>query len=148
MDRIEIHTGMAGFHLLSSVTRVDDQSIRGRAFFADQPSFVVMEALAQLGALHVRRLWDFSKHAFLLKVEGFSLPRQERISGTLALAGTLVARSQAAFSYDLGAGGGKDAFTGRFVFSVTAYDDRFCGPVLQKRYKEVFACLTSGSGIG
>lgn len=147
MDRIEIHTGMAGFHLLSSVTRVDDTRILGRAVFADQPAFVVMEALAQLGALHVRRLLDFSKHAFLLKVEGFSLPRQKRISGTLALSGTLVARSQAAFSYELGAGGEKDAFTGRFVFSVTDYDDRFSGPVLRKRYKEVFACLTSGSGI-
>jgi len=149
MDRIEINTGMDGFHLLSSVTLVDERRIWGRADLADLPSLAGMECLAQLGALHVRRLHDFSKHAFLLKVEGFSLAGQGEISGNLALSGTLVARSQAAFSYDLGAEkAGKEVCSGRFVFSITAYDDRFSKDLLRKRYKELFACLTSGSGIG
>ncbi len=149
MDRIEINTGMEGFHLLSSVSFMDELRIRGRAVLADPPSLVVMECLAQLGALHVRSLHDFSKHAFLLKVERFSLPGQGRIPGKLALSGNLVARSQAAFSYDLGAQGeGEEVFSGRFIFSVKDYDHRFCRAILRKRYKEVFACLTSGSGIG
>ncbi len=149
MDRIVINTGMEGFHLLSSVSLVDGLQIRGRAALADPPSLAVMECLAQLGALHVRRLHDFSKHAFLLKVERFSLAGQGRIQGNLALSGTLVARSQAAFSYDLGAEeAGKEVCSGRFVFSVTAYDDRFPKDLLMNRYKELFACLTSGSGIG
>lgn len=149
MDRIEINTGMDGFHLLSSVSFMDGLQIRGRAALADLPSLAVMECLAQLGALHVRRLHDFSKHAFLLKVERFALAGQGRISGNLALSGTLVARSQAAFSYDLGAEeAGKKVCAGRFVFSVTAYDDRFPKDLLRKRYKELFSCLTSGSGIG
>jgi hypothetical protein len=149
MDRIEVNTGMDGFYLLSSVTLVDESSIQGRAALADPSTLAVMECLAQLGALHVRRLHDFSKHAFLLKVERFSLAGQGRIPGNLALAGNLVARSQAAFSYDLGAEeAGKEVCAGRFVFSVTAYDDRFPKDLLRKRYKELFACLISGSGIG
>lgn len=149
MDRIAIHTGMAGFHLLSSVSFMDRGCIRGRAMLDGPPSLVAMECLAQLGALHVRSLWDFSKHAFLLKVERFSLPGKGRIPGELALFGNLVARSQAAFSYDLGAQGeGEEVCSGRFVFSVKDYDDRFCKAILRKRYKEIFACLTTGSGIG
>lgn len=149
MDRIEIHTGMEGFHLLTSVSFMDDRRIRGRAVLADPSSLAVMECLAQLGALHVRRLHDFSNHAFLLKVERFFLPEQGRIPGRLALFGTMGTRSQAAFSYDLGAEGeGKEVCSGRLVFSVTDYDERFRKDVLRKRYKEVFACLTSGSGIG
>jgi hypothetical protein len=149
MDRIEINTGMDGFHLLSSVSFMDELGIRGRAALADLPSLAVMECLAQLGALHVRRLHDFSTHAFLLKVERFSLAGQGRIQGNLALSGTLVARSQAAFSYALRAEeAGKEVGSGQFVFSVTAYDDRFSKDLLRKRYKELFACLTSGSEIG
>ena len=149
MDRIEINTGMDGFHLLAAVTLVDESRIRGRADIADLSSLAVMESLAQLGALHVRRLHDFSTHAFLLKVAEFSLAGQGEISGDLALAGNLVARSQAAFSYELRAEtAGKEVCSGRFVFSVTAYDDRFSKDLLRKRYKELFSCLTSGSGIG
>ncbi|MBI9087952.1 MAG: hypothetical protein JEZ12_01895 [Desulfobacterium sp.] len=173
MDRITIHTGMAGFHLLTAVSFMDGECIRGRAVLDDPSSFVAMECLAQLGALHVRSLCDFSKHAFLLKVERFSLTGQGRIPGKLALSGNLVARSQAAFSYDLWAQGegqevcsgrlsdprvksavqrvqgeGKEVCFGRFVFSVKDYDDRFRKAILRKRYKEIFACLTNGSGIG
>lgn len=148
MERIDINTHMDGFHLLTSVTDIDERRIGGTATFVDQPAFVVMESLAQLGALHVRWLCDFSKHAFLLKVERFSLPRESRISGTLALSGRLMVRSQAAFSYDLTASGGwENPLMGRFLFSVKAYDDTFGKKILTTRYKEVFQCLTSASGI-
>lgn len=148
MERIDINTQMDGFHLLTSVTDLGKEKIGGTATFADQPAFVVMESLAQLGALHVRWLCDFSKHAFLLKVERFSLPGESRICGTLALSGRLRIRSQAAFSYDLTASGiWETPLMGRFLFSVKAYDDTFEKKILTTRYKEVFQCLTSASGI-
>ncbi len=147
MERIDINTQMDGFHLLTSVTDLDQGMIGGTAAFVDQPAFVVMESLAQLGALHVRWLCGFSKHAFLLKVERFSLPSERRISGLLALSGWLVVRSQSAFSYDLTASGAWEGpLRGRFLFSVKEYDDTFEKEVLTTRYREVFQCLTSASG--
>jgi len=148
MERVDINTQMDGFQLLTSVTDLDQGIIKGTAAFVDQPPFVVMESLAQLGALHVRWLCDFSKHAFLLKVERFSLPGESRISGTLELSGRLLVRSQAAFSYDLTTSGvWESPLMGRFLFSVKEYDDTFEKGVLTTRYKEVFQCLTSASGI-
>ena len=148
MERVDINTQMDGFHLLTSVTDLDKGIIGGTAAFVDQPAFVVMESLAQLGALHVRWLCDFSKHAFLLKVERFSLPGESRISGTLELSGRLLVRSQAAFSYDLTASGvWESPLMGRFLFSVKEYDDTFGKEVLTTRYRKVFRCLTSASGI-
>lgn len=147
MERIDINTQMDGFHLLTSVTDLDPGMIGGTAAFVDQPAFVAMESLAQLGALHVRWLCDFSKHAFLLKVERFSLPGERRISGLLALSGRLLVRSQAAFSYDLTVSGiWENPLMGRFLFSVKEYDDTFEKEVLATRYREVFQCLTSASG--
>ncbi|WP_035239018.1 hypothetical protein [Desulfobacter vibrioformis] len=147
MERIDINTQMDGFHLLTSVTDLDKGMIGGTAAFVDQPAFVAMESLAQLGALHVRWLCDFSKHAFLLKVECFSLPSERRISGLLELSGRLLVRSQAAFSYDLTVSGiWEDPLMGRFLFSVKEYDDTFEKEVLTTRYREVFQCLTSASG--
>ncbi|WP_139795859.1 hypothetical protein [Desulfocicer vacuolatum] len=148
MERVGINIQMDSFHLLTSVTELDKGIIRGTAAFIDQPAFVVMESLAQLGALHVRWLCDFSKHAFLLKVEHFFLPGESRISGTLELSGKLVVRSQTAFSYDLTASGICEApLMGRFFFSVKEYDDTFKKEILKTRYKELFQCLKSASGI-
>ena len=145
---IEINSGLQSVLLIERITTFDLGEIRGVFTFDGKRVFMLIEAMAQLGAFHVRRLDGFQRHAFLMKVGKCVLPEPLPEEGAMALQGELTGRSDRSFVYHVQVGRqGQTAMRGDFWFSTVDYDERFEGEKLRKHYEKVFLCLTSASGI-
>lgn len=144
-----INSGLPDFLLLDAITKVRGKTIAGVRKFSTAFPWLGIEALAQLGAFHVRQLTGFQKHAFLLKINRFFLPRSETLQGRYLLQGTLVSRSSAAFVYELQAIKGKMLeFSGNFLYAAVDYDDTFTESRLHNHYLRIFRCLQNATGKG
>ncbi|HPX57253.1 MAG TPA: hypothetical protein PK425_12010 [Syntrophales bacterium] len=145
---IEINSGLNSVLLIERITAFDPGEIRGVFTFDGKSVFMLIEAMAQLGAFHVRRLDGFQRHAFLMKVGKCVLPDPLPEEGSMELQGELNGRSDRSFVYHMQMGRqGQTAMRGDFWFSTVDYDERFEGEMLQRHYERVFSCLTSASGI-
>ena len=71
---MKVRSELQGFRLIDRISRAGKEEIRGVCTLAGGPLFTLIEALAQLGALHVRYLTGFTRHAFLLKIARCTLP--------------------------------------------------------------------------
>jgi hypothetical protein len=146
---VEINSGLSSVLLLDRITAVGAKDIRGVTHFKGKAIFPLIEALAQLGAFHVRFRDGFQRHAFLLKVGKCLLPDPVPEVGPLDIYGELTAHSDRSFVYRIGGGRQrKTLIEGDFWFSTVDYDRRFEGEKLKEHYRKVFACLTSASGTG
>lgn len=146
MERVAVCSGLEGFVLLDSVSGISREAISGLKQFRDAPPWLVMESLAQLGALHVRYRRNFEMHAFLLGIKHCDFS-SGHMRGSVRLCGESTAESSSAYSYNLLALDENGNRTeGEFLFSVVDYDDRhFKGDVLRNHYEKVFSCLINGS---
>ncbi len=112
---------------------------------ANATLFAGIESLAQAGALHTRYINDFSRHAFLLKIQRCTLPPGPVLDGEFLIRGVLTGQSAASCSYSLAME--KDGLTvmeGSFLIATVEYDSRFRMDILENRYREVFSCLQTG----
>ena len=146
MERIALGSELGGFVLLDAIPQIGPDTITGYRHFEGAQNYLGIEALAQLGAYHVRYLCGFEKHAFLLGIKRCAMSIGQHVSGSFKLSGELVSRSACAFSYNLRAvGQNKDGIEGEFLFSVVEYDEtHFKKEVLREHYRKVFSCLRSG----
>ncbi len=141
-----IRTGLKRFLLVDRLLRVDAGAIEGIRAFSNAPVFLGLEAMAQLGALHVRYLCAFERHAFLLKVNRCVLPRTDVLNGSLLIHGNLTGRSESAFTCALSAEqNGRRLLEAECIFAVVPYDRAFREEILKYHYQEVFSCLKNGS---
>jgi hypothetical protein len=141
---IMINTGLDRFILLDSITEVSATAIVGVRSFDDSPVYLGMEALAQLGAFHIRCLTGFDRHIFLLKVAACRLSSGKSLTGRLVLSGKLVSQSAAAFTCRLKAereSEEKPLLEGEFLFASVGYDQNFKSATLHNHYEKVFTCL-------
>jgi hypothetical protein len=146
---IVVHTGLKTFTLLDRIDGIGASHITGSSSFSDAPVYLCLEALAQLGAFYVRHLADFSRHVFLLKIVSCSLPSSHVLKGEYSLSGRLLSRSASAFSCRLKAEkGSTDMIKGEFLYASIDYDGNFKKDILQRYYREMFACLHSDSKRG
>lgn len=146
---IKINSGLPNFLLLDAITSVEEKTIVGAREFSHDFPWLGIEALAQLGAFHVRERTDFQKHAFLLKINRFLLPPSATLQGRYLLQGTLVSHSRAAFVYELQAIKGKMLeFSGNFLYAAVDYDDTFTESRLRNHYLRIFRCLQNATGNG
>jgi hypothetical protein len=146
LERIVLNSGLDGFLLIDAITTVDPEGIAGTKCFVQAPSYLGIESLAQLGALHVRFISGFERHAFLLNIKRCSPTSRQALSGCYQLYGKLASRSSSAYCYRLEAVHADEAaITGEFLFATVAYDAVFEKDILQKHYRKVFSCLQSGS---
>lgn len=142
MDRININTSLKGFILIDQITEIGLEKIKAVKEYSQAPVYAIIESFAQLGAIHVRYLNKFRKHAFLLKIISCSLDSGESINGKYYLTGLLENSSSHAFSYKLNAQRNNLVqFEGRFMFAVIDYDSEFKKDVLETRYKKVLSYL-------
>jgi hypothetical protein len=146
-EEMIINSGLKSIILLDRITAIGSDEIRGTAAFDGKAVFAMIEALAQLGAFHVRWCHDFNKHAFLMKVGRCVLPDQLPEAGFFNLKGELTGRSDRSFLYRIVAErDGQTVISGVFWFSTVYYDGKFEAARLKDHYEQVFACLTSASG--
>lgn len=145
---LHINTGLPSILLLRRIDACESWGIRGLCFFDGKGAFALIEAMAQLGAFHLRKRDDFRRHAFLVKVSDCTIPEPIPAAGFLNLEGRLTAGSDRSAAYRLcAARGAETVITGDFLFSTVDYDERFAGERLSEHYERIFACLTSASGI-
>jgi hypothetical protein len=134
--------------LIDAITAVDPEGIAGLKRFIQAPSYLGIESLAQLGALHVRFITDFERHAFMLNIKRCSPTSRQALSGCYQLYGKLTSRSSSAYCYRLEAMNvDEPAIAGEFLFATVAYDASFKKDILQNHYRKVFSCLQNGSRI-
>ncbi len=147
MDIIAIRSDLSGFVMLDGILDAGPDFIEGFKRLDRAPLYLAIEALAQLGAFHVRYLVDFQKHAFLLGIKSCSLPPQVELSGNCKLFGKLESRGSSAFSYRLTANlEDGAAINGEFMFALAEYGESgFNRDILQSHYRKVFSCLKRDS---
>lgn len=139
---IVINTGLKGFIMLDGVIEVSTAHIVGTRSFCDAPVYTGLEALAQLGAYHVRHLTGFSKHIFLIKIAHCSLPTGKFMDGEHFLSGNIIAQSEASFHCLLKAEKeNKSVMEGEFLFAAVPYNHNFKSGRLRHHYAKVFSCL-------
>ena len=145
-EPVNIRSGLQGFRLIDRISRAGRDEIRGGCTFTGGAIFTLIEALAQLGALHVRYLTGFTRHAFLLKIGRCTLPGGVPAAGACLLRGRQTAQSETTFAYHLEAGReGALLMEGEFLFTTIDYDERFAREALARHYGMLFSCLTSDS---
>jgi hypothetical protein len=146
---IVVHSGLDGFVMLDRVLEVGVSNITGTRIFSHAPIYTGLEALAQLGAYHVRYLTGFSRHVFLIKIAHCCLPPEKVLEGEYVLSGNLISQSDTSFCYRLNADKkGKTLMEGEFIFSSIDYDHNFKKDTLHHHYAEVFSCLQRDIKIG
>ncbi|HVO67468.1 MAG TPA: hypothetical protein VMT12_13410 [Syntrophales bacterium] len=139
---IVIYTGRESFVMLDRVLEVSKSHIAGARIFSDDPIFLGLESLAQLGAYHIRYLTDFSRHVFLIKISHCNLPRSKVIYGEHLLSGNLLHQSESSFLCHLKTEMDKKAvIEGEFLFAAVDYDHNFRSDNLRHHYAKVFSCL-------
>jgi hypothetical protein len=146
LGRLTISSGCKGFLLIDAIDAIDKESIRGRRVFHHDSIYLCIEALAQLGAMHVRVVNDFRKHAFLLKINRFEPSAVSTLCGTYILTGKCVSQSNRAFVYALAATGDSgEHISGEFMFALVDYDTNFKQDLLTRHYRRLFSCLQTDS---
>jgi hypothetical protein len=143
---VSVRSELQGFRLIDQISRAEKDEIRGSCTLRGGPVFTLIEALAQLGALHVRWLTGFTRHAFLLKIGRCTLPDGVPAAGACLLKGRQTAHSETTFAYRLEAEwGGAVLMEGEFLFTTIDYDERFSRETLARHYGMLFSCLSSDS---
>lgn len=139
---ILINTGLNGFVMLDRVLEVSNSHIVGVRSFSDDPVFLGLESLAQLGAYHIRYLTIFSRHVFLIRIDHFSLPPGKVMRGEHLLCGNLLHQSDSSFLCRLKAEmENKTVMEGEFLFAAVDYNHNFQRDNLRHYYASVFSCL-------
>lgn len=146
MEKLTINTGLDCFLLLDCIREAGQDNIEGTLFFTGNQCYLGIEALAQLGAMHVRYITDFSCHAFLLSIRKCSIQEKFVPNSGLLLSGKLLSRSKRGFLYTLKAHSeDKTLIAGEFLFAAIPYDQKFKKECLESHYRKVFSCLKNGS---
>jgi hypothetical protein len=141
---ITVHTGLDQFLMIDRITDVNSSCILAEKNIqkTEERIFTGIETLAQTGALHVRYLLSFSKHAFLLSIKSYEGPA-ELASGLYTISGLCENRSRDAFEYSINAESmNGSTFKGRFLFAVSDYGRDFKQTHLEDHYRNIFSCLT------
>jgi len=140
--------------LLDEVTEAGTEAMTARKRFMDASACLGVESLAQLGALHVRFLSGFERHACLLTIKRCTIVSKDRLNGPFRLYAALSGHSRSAFSYLLRAveecptREDRVRIEGEFLFAAIDYDTDFRKDIIQAHYQRVFSCLKSGSKTG
>lgn len=145
MERIEFATGLDSFIMPDEITGVGGNAIEiiKNVRQAEPREFVWIETLAQAGALHVRYLTHFAKHAFLLKINHYAAEDVRCPPGAYVIKAALVSSSKTAYSYQVRAEKeGIAVCCGSFLFATVEYGDSFRKEELEQHYRKVFSCLT------
>jgi len=110
----------------------------------DSTLFVVLEAMAQVGALHARYFDNFQRHVFLVKVAHCILPDHLPAREIIKIQADMRGKSDRSFSYHIQAWGKNHVvMEGDFWFSSIDYDERFNAVTLRHHYRDLWTCLTS-----
>ncbi len=133
---------MPHFRLISKITAVSSAHLEAEATLNDAPSYVGLEIMAQVAALHVRQMMDFTCHAFLLSVQHCTMPPDAVLKGCYRVNAAMGHQSSDAFSYRVKTSGPDGTRCEcELLIGTCAYDDRFPRSELSTHYRQIWARL-------
>lgn len=142
MQPVEIQSGLNTIRLLDTICSWDDNTISARRQFQGELRFCLMEACAQLCALHVRRCNEFECHAFLLSVSSIAPLPPDRLHGTGRFEAHLKGRSRQAFSYEAAIRlEGHEPIQADLTIGTIDYGPEFNRIMLRRHYRKIFSSL-------
>ncbi len=110
--------------------------------FDNLQPYLALESFAQFGAMHVRWLHNFDKHAVLLKINNVKFQNVGNINGEYCIDGRLEAKSARAFFYKMQALYNRQVMiSGEIMIALIDYDNKFKKEILKKHYTKLFQCL-------
>jgi hypothetical protein len=135
--------------MLDCICDIQSNAIKGIKTFYQAPAYLAIESCAQLGAFHARFKLDFCRHVFFINVKAYTLYPADVIHGRFSITGTCLSRSSDAFLYAIQITNNKDFFnSGKFLFGVADYDERFDKFQMTKHYQDIFSDLVSPKSKG
>ena len=139
MAAVKMISRLRHFSLLTRITRVSAESMCAMADLDGKPAFCVLEAMAQLAALHVRQDIEFRRHAFLLKVNRGQWPHEDVLRGSYRLIAERHGKSSHGFAYRTCAlGPGDEALDADLLIGTRPYDRQFREEILEAHYRDIF----------
>ncbi len=142
MEMVKINTDLKQFIILDNIYSIEKSGIAGSFTLKKEESFLIMESLAQIGAMHVRWLHSFDSHAALLKINSMKFIDKNISTGKYILNGKLTGKSNRAFSYKMQAiHSDNTAVHGDLLFTLIEYDSVFKKDIIKNHYMEIFQCL-------
>lgn len=142
METLNIHSRMAHFSLIGQLSAISPKKICGVTHFERAPRYAGLEAMAQVAALHVRQIFRFERHAFLLRVYHWQPPAGDCLEGEFMIRAGLCSHSSSAFRYDVAALGPDDVdFNSSLLIGTREYDERFPKDILKAHYQRLWAKL-------
>ena len=136
-----IHFGVDRFIMLNRLTTCTETTLIAETEFSDAPAYLVLEAMAQAGALHFRYCMDFCKHAFLLTVQEAPLLNVQSFSGRATICVTQNAITDSTAGYQSTFTIDNHTLTGDFLFGSAPFGDQFSRDSLTTHYKKLFQWL-------
>lgn len=145
MSVININTGLEKFRMIDQLIAVDDSGLEAEKSFKHEDNFLIIEALAQLAALHVRKKISFEKHAFLLKVQNCVVFDKAELQGKYNLYASLNAESKLGFMYETTAElENRPVVKAKLIIGTIDYNNKFRTEDLRDYYQKVYECLQIG----
>jgi hypothetical protein len=142
MEALNIPSRMARFCLIGRLSAVSPKEICAVVHFDGAPAYTGLEAMAQVAALHVRRILDFERHAFLLRVYDWQLPFAHCLTGEFRIRAGLRSHSSSAFRYEVAAlGADRLDLNSSLLIGTRDYGDRFSEDILKVHYQGLWAAL-------
>lgn len=142
METLNITSRMPHFKLISRICGNSATHLKAEAMLNGAPLYAGVEIMAQAAALHVRKMLDFKRHAFLLSIQQCSMPRIGSLKGLFKVSAIQAHRSSAAFSYSVAARGPEGVdFDGELLIGTRGFDERFSQAKLSAHYRQLWARL-------
>ncbi len=139
---IKINSDLKQFVMLDNIYSIEKSGIAGTFILKSEEPFIIIESLAQIGAMHVRWLHNFENHAALLKINSLKFIDENISTGKYILNGELTGKSNRAFSYRMQAiHQDNTAVHGDLLFTLIEYDSVFNKDIIKNHYMEIFRCL-------
>ena len=141
-NKFLINTNLDTFIFINKIISIDNTNIIGTAENKTSDLLVLLETMAQFGAMHVRYLINFEKHAFLIKIKDLFIS-DIIFKGKVQVNGKCVAKSDISFKYYLTVQtiDNKQIASGYYLFSTQKYGSEFKSEKIKKHYQDLFLCL-------
>ena len=130
----KINTNLDDFRMFDTIEEINIFYIITKKTFNASMSFLFLEFIAQTSAFHTRFLTNFSKQAFLLKMEDFDYS-MEKLSGEFIIKATLLAQTDTTYHYEIDCLNRNLQLNGKILISTIEYDENFKKVKIANYYK-------------
>lgn len=148
MERINFNSKLNNFILINEIIKISDSEIEATIEYKNNEQYLAIESLAQVSALHTRKVINYARHAFLLKINNIEFKKNKLLNGKYYVYAQLISKSNISYMYKVNIQkDNKIIAHGKILIGTTEYNKDFKQEKLKKHYKKVVSCLAKNLKI-